>query len=40
MYEKLLSAAGMSIHYRQLQQLGARGSTTLRGMNDGKPLEL
>jgi acyl-coenzyme A thioesterase PaaI-like protein len=33
----------MSLHHRQLEQLeqlGARGSPTLRVMNDRKPLEL
>jgi len=39
-HEKVLSTAGISIHYRQLEQLGARGSTTLRVMDDGKPVEL
>ena len=39
-HEKLLSAAGLSIHYRQLEQLGARGSTTLRPLDDGEPTEL
>jgi len=39
-HEKLLSAVGMSIHYRQLEQLGAREGTTLRVMDDGKPVEL
>ena len=39
-HDQVLSAAGKSIHYRQLEQLGARGSPTLRVMNDGKPLEL
>jgi hypothetical protein len=38
---KLLSAAGMSIHYPQLEQLGARGArgnTKLWVMNDGSRL--
>jgi L-ascorbate metabolism protein UlaG (beta-lactamase superfamily) len=39
-HEKLLSAAGMSIHYRQLEQLGTRGGTTLRVLDDGDPVEL
>lgn len=39
-HEKVLSPVGMSIHYRQLEQLGARGTTTLRVMDDGKPVQL
>ena len=39
-HEKVLSAAGMSIHYRQLEQLGARDGTTFRSLDDGKPVEL
>jgi L-ascorbate metabolism protein UlaG (beta-lactamase superfamily) len=39
-HERTLSAVGMSLYYRQLEQLGARGSTTVRVMDDGKPVEL
>jgi L-ascorbate metabolism protein UlaG (beta-lactamase superfamily) len=39
-HEKVLSAVGVSIHYRQLEQLGATGGTTLRVLDDGKPVEL
>jgi L-ascorbate metabolism protein UlaG (beta-lactamase superfamily) len=39
-HEKVLSAAGVSIHYRQLEQLGAREATTLRVLDDGEPTEL
>jgi L-ascorbate metabolism protein UlaG (beta-lactamase superfamily) len=39
-HEGVLSTAGISIHYRQLEQLGARGTTTLRVLDDGKPVEL
>ena len=40
-HEKVLSAAGIAIHYRQLEQLGGRGGTTaLRVLDDGRPLEL
>jgi L-ascorbate metabolism protein UlaG (beta-lactamase superfamily) len=39
-HEQVLSTAGKSIHYRQLEQLGAGGGTTLRVMDDGKPVEL
>ena len=39
-HEKVLSPVGMSIHYRQLEQLGTRGTTTLRVMDDGKPVQL
>jgi L-ascorbate metabolism protein UlaG (beta-lactamase superfamily) len=39
-HEKVLSALGTSLHYRQLEQLGAKEGTTLRVMDDGKPLEL
>jgi hypothetical protein len=31
---------GISIAYRQLERLGARGSTTLRVLDDGKPVQL
>jgi L-ascorbate metabolism protein UlaG (beta-lactamase superfamily) len=39
-HEQVLSTAGKSIHYRQLEQLGAGGGTTLRVMDDGAPVEL
>jgi hypothetical protein len=39
-HERVLSTVGISIAYRQLEQLGARGSTTLRVMDDGKPVQL
>jgi L-ascorbate metabolism protein UlaG (beta-lactamase superfamily) len=39
-HELLLSDAGRSIHYRQLEQLGAKGGTALRSLDDGVPAEL
>jgi L-ascorbate metabolism protein UlaG (beta-lactamase superfamily) len=40
-HEKLLSAAGVAAHYRQLEQLGGRGGATgLRVLDDGRPVEL
>jgi len=39
-HEQVLSTAGKSIHYRQLEQLGAGGGTTLRVIDDGEPVEL
>jgi L-ascorbate metabolism protein UlaG (beta-lactamase superfamily) len=36
-HELVLSAAGKAIHYRQLEQLGG---TTLRVLDDGRPVEL
>jgi L-ascorbate metabolism protein UlaG (beta-lactamase superfamily) len=39
-HEKVLSAVGITIYYRQLEQLGTSGGTTLRVMDDGKPVEL
>jgi len=38
-HEKLLSAIGTTLHYRQLEQLSGEG-TTLRVLDDGKPVEL
>jgi hypothetical protein len=38
-HEKVLSAIGTSLHYRQLEQLAAEG-TTLRVLDDGKPVDL
>jgi L-ascorbate metabolism protein UlaG (beta-lactamase superfamily) len=39
-HDQVLSTAGRSIHYRQLEQLGTGGSTTLRVLDDGKPVAL
>jgi hypothetical protein len=39
-HDQVLSDAGRSIHYRQLEQLGAKGGTTLRVLDDGVPAEL
>ena len=39
-HDQVLSAAGRSIHYRQLEQLGAKEGTTLRALDDGAPAEL
>jgi L-ascorbate metabolism protein UlaG (beta-lactamase superfamily) len=39
-HERVLSAVGTAAHYRQLEQLGARGSTVLRVLDDGQPVEL
>jgi L-ascorbate metabolism protein UlaG (beta-lactamase superfamily) len=39
-HNQVLSAAGRAIHYRQLEQLGAKGGTTLRALDDGAPAEL
>jgi L-ascorbate metabolism protein UlaG (beta-lactamase superfamily) len=39
-HDQVLSAAGRSIHYRQLEQLGAKEGTTLRVLDDGAPTEL
>jgi L-ascorbate metabolism protein UlaG (beta-lactamase superfamily) len=39
-HEQVLSAIGTSLHYRQLEQLGARGDTVFRVLDDGRPLEL
>jgi L-ascorbate metabolism protein UlaG (beta-lactamase superfamily) len=39
-HEKVLSKAGITIHYRQLEQLGARGDTTFQVLDDGRPLDL
>jgi L-ascorbate metabolism protein UlaG (beta-lactamase superfamily) len=38
-HEKLLSAIGTTLYYRQLEQLGGEG-TTLRVLDDGKPVDL
>lgn len=39
-HDQVLSGAGRSIHYRQLEQLGAKEGTTLRSLDDGAPVEL
>jgi L-ascorbate metabolism protein UlaG (beta-lactamase superfamily) len=39
-HDQVLSDAGRSIHYRQLEQLGAKGGGTLRSLDDGAPAEL
>jgi L-ascorbate metabolism protein UlaG (beta-lactamase superfamily) len=39
-HEMLLSAVGISLSQRLLDQLGTRGDTTLRVLDDGKPVEL
>jgi len=39
-HERVLSEAGRSIHYRQLEQLGGRGGTRFQVLDDGRPLEL
>jgi L-ascorbate metabolism protein UlaG (beta-lactamase superfamily) len=39
-HEKLLSTVGASLHYRLIEQLGAGEGTTLRSLDDGKPVEL
>jgi L-ascorbate metabolism protein UlaG (beta-lactamase superfamily) len=39
-HEKVLSAAGISLHYRQLEQLGMGDTGRLLVIDDGKPLEL
>jgi L-ascorbate metabolism protein UlaG (beta-lactamase superfamily) len=38
-HEKVLSEAGISFHYRQLEQLAGRG-TAFRVLDDGRPVEL
>ena len=39
-HERVLSATGCSLHYRQLEQLGAGDGTTLRVLDDGQPVTL
>jgi L-ascorbate metabolism protein UlaG (beta-lactamase superfamily) len=39
-HEKVLSDLGVKAHYRQLEQLGARGGTSFRVLDDGQPVEL
>jgi hypothetical protein len=38
-HEKVLSEIGIKIHYRQLEQLGGKG-TSFQVLDDGKPVEL
>jgi L-ascorbate metabolism protein UlaG (beta-lactamase superfamily) len=39
-HEKVLSPVGIGLSYRQLEALGARGSTTFRVLDDGNPVDL
>jgi L-ascorbate metabolism protein UlaG (beta-lactamase superfamily) len=39
-HDRVLSPVGTSLHYRQLEQLGARDGTTLLVLDDGQPLTL
>ena len=39
-HEQVLSAVGITLWYRMLEQVGAKGSTTVRVLDDGKPVEL
>ena len=39
-HDMVLSEAGRSIHYRQLEQLGAKGGTSLRSLDDGAATDL
>jgi L-ascorbate metabolism protein UlaG (beta-lactamase superfamily) len=39
-HEKVLSAIGTTLHHRQLEQLGGSEGTTLRVLDDGKPVDL
>jgi len=39
-HEKVLSAVGISLHYRQLEQIGMGGIGRLQVIDDGKPVEL
>jgi L-ascorbate metabolism protein UlaG (beta-lactamase superfamily) len=39
-HEKVLSPVGLSLTYGLLDKLGATGDTTVRVMDDGKPVEL
>jgi L-ascorbate metabolism protein UlaG (beta-lactamase superfamily) len=39
-HEKVLSAVGISLHYRQLEQVGMGGIGRLQVIDDGKPVEL
>jgi L-ascorbate metabolism protein UlaG (beta-lactamase superfamily) len=38
-HEKVLSEAGIRVHYRQLEQLGGPG-TSFQVLDDGRPVEL
>jgi L-ascorbate metabolism protein UlaG (beta-lactamase superfamily) len=37
-HERVLSDIGVSLHYGRLEELGARDGTTLRVLDDGKPV--
>jgi L-ascorbate metabolism protein UlaG (beta-lactamase superfamily) len=39
-HEKVLSSAGTALTYGLIEQLGAKGDTALRVIDDGKPVEL
>jgi L-ascorbate metabolism protein UlaG (beta-lactamase superfamily) len=39
-HERVLSQNGLAIHYDQLERLGARGATSFRNLDDGRPVEL
>jgi L-ascorbate metabolism protein UlaG (beta-lactamase superfamily) len=39
-HEKMLSEAGVGLHYRQLKALGARDTVTFRVLDDGQPVDL
>jgi L-ascorbate metabolism protein UlaG (beta-lactamase superfamily) len=39
-HEKVLSEPGVAAHYGQLERLGARGGTSFRVLDDGRPVEL
>jgi L-ascorbate metabolism protein UlaG (beta-lactamase superfamily) len=39
-HERVLSENGLAIHYGQLERLGARGATSFRNLDDGRPVEL
>lgn len=39
-HERVLSPAGIALHYGNLERLGARDTTAFRNLDDGKPVEL
>jgi L-ascorbate metabolism protein UlaG (beta-lactamase superfamily) len=39
-HERVLSQKGLAIHYGELERLGARGATSFRNLDDGRPVEL
>ena len=39
-HERVLSEAGIAGHYTRLERLGARGRTSFRVLDDGRPVEL